>query len=128
MFVFSLNIFKSLSTYTVVLTKAYYFQHKNNFSNQFSIHNNLNNPTLTHNNLNHPISTLKNLNHPTLTHSRPDTSFIWFLNPIKSIRHILWNNYKWLLLKILAIILITIMVALFIYSLPGYTVKRMLGA
>ena len=31
---------------------------------------------------------------------RPDSSFMWFLNPIKSIRYIIWHNYKWTIIKI----------------------------
>ena len=60
--------------------------------------------------------------------TRPDSSFMWFLNPIKSIRYIIWHNYKWTILKIFFFIFLTIFIALFFYSLPGYTIKKMLGA
>jgi len=60
--------------------------------------------------------------------SRPDTSFIWFLNPLKSIRYILWHNYRWVILKAILILLLAILIGLFFYSLPGYMVKKMLGA
>jgi len=60
--------------------------------------------------------------------SRPDTSFIWFLNPLKSIRYILWHNYRWLILKVIIFLLLVILIALFFYSMPGYMVKKMLGA
>ena len=59
---------------------------------------------------------------------RPDSSFMWFLNPIKSIRYIIWHNYKWTILKIFFFIFLTLFIALFFYSLPGYTIKKMLGA
>jgi uncharacterized membrane protein YraQ (UPF0718 family) len=26
---------------------------------------------------------------------------MWFLNPIKSIRYIIWHNYKWTIIKVL---------------------------
>ncbi|XP_077147933.1 otoferlin isoform X9 [Ranitomeya variabilis] len=58
---------------------------------------------------------------------RPDTSFIWFLNPLKSIRYFIWNNYRWLILKILILILLLLMLGLFLYSLPGYLVKKLLA-
>ncbi|XP_069584572.1 otoferlin isoform X16 [Ranitomeya imitator] len=58
---------------------------------------------------------------------RPDTSFIWFLNPLKSIRYFIWNNYRWLILKILILILLLLMLGLFLYSLPGYLVKKILA-
>ncbi|MEE6477251.1 hypothetical protein FKM82_011430 [Ascaphus truei] len=60
--------------------------------------------------------------------NRPDTSFIWFLNPLKSFRYFIWHTYRWLILKILILILLLLMVGLFLYSLPGYLVKKMLGA
>ncbi|XP_064412394.1 otoferlin isoform X4 [Latimeria chalumnae] len=60
--------------------------------------------------------------------NRPDISFIWFMNPLKSIRYFIWHNYRWLILKVLALILLLLMVGLFLYSMPGYLVKKLLGA
>ncbi|XP_018430141.1 PREDICTED: otoferlin-like, partial [Nanorana parkeri] len=60
--------------------------------------------------------------------NRPDTSFIWFLNPLKSFRYFIWHTYRWLILKILILILLLLMVGLFLYSVPGYLVKKILGA
>lgn len=60
--------------------------------------------------------------------SRPDTSFIWFLNPLKSARYFLWHTYRWLLLKLLLLLLFLLLFALFLYSLPGYLAKKILGA
>ncbi|XP_054274223.1 otoferlin-like [Macrosteles quadrilineatus] len=60
--------------------------------------------------------------------NRPDASFMWFLNPLKSIRYIVWHNYKWRILKMLIVMALFFMFFLFFYSLPGYTVKKMLGA
>ncbi|KAF4796234.1 hypothetical protein TURU_086042 [Turdus rufiventris] len=61
-------------------------------------------------------------------YSRPDTSFIWFLNPLKSIKYLICTRYKWLIIKIVLALLLLIMVALFLYSMPGYMVKKLLGA
>ncbi|XP_062700276.1 otoferlin-like isoform X1 [Aedes albopictus] len=60
--------------------------------------------------------------------NRPDASFMWFLNPLKSIRYIIWHNYKWRIIKGLIIIGLAILLLLFFYAIPGYSVKRMLGA
>ncbi|KAK4312408.1 hypothetical protein Pmani_016177 [Petrolisthes manimaculis] len=60
--------------------------------------------------------------------NRPDASFMWFLNPLKSIRYIIWHNYKWAILKLLAFFALTIFFVLFFYSVPGFTVKKILGA
>ncbi|XP_022168096.1 otoferlin-like isoform X2 [Myzus persicae] len=60
--------------------------------------------------------------------NRPDASFMWFLNPFKSIRYIIWHNYKWKILKGIILLAIFLMIILFFYSIPGYSVKKMLGA
>lgn len=60
--------------------------------------------------------------------NRPDASFVWFLNPLKSVKYIVWHRYKWFILKAILIFLFGLMLALFVYSIPGYTVKKMLGA
>ena len=53
---------------------------------------------------------------------------MWFLNPLKSIRYILWHNYKWLIIKVIAVLLVAALFALFLYATPGYIVKRVIGA
>lgn len=60
--------------------------------------------------------------------SRPDTAFVWFLNPLKSIKYLICTRYKWLIIKIVLALLGLLMLALFLYSLPGYMVKKLLGA
>ncbi|XP_076264991.1 otoferlin-like isoform X1 [Rhynchophorus ferrugineus] len=75
-----------------------------------------------------PVGLGRNEPDPLEKPNRPDSSFMWFMNPIKSIRYILWHNYKWTILKLLIIIGVAIIILLFFYSIPGYTVKKMLGA
>ena len=58
---------------------------------------------------------------------RPDASFMWFLNPLKSIRYIIWHNYKWVILKIIGFILLVLFIVLFFYSIPGVAVQRIFG-
>ncbi|KAF7670051.1 hypothetical protein LDENG_00084550 [Lucifuga dentata] len=60
--------------------------------------------------------------------NRPDTSLLWFLTPFKAIKHLVCNQYKWLAIKIVTALLLLAMLALFLYSMPGYMVKKMLGA
>nr|CAD7193654.1 unnamed protein product [Timema douglasi] len=52
--------------------------------------------------------------------NRPDASFMWFLNPLKSIRYIVWHNYKWAILKLLVVFALAIVLLLFFYSVPGW--------
>ncbi|XP_053105918.1 otoferlin isoform X15 [Hemicordylus capensis] len=75
-----------------------------------------------------PAGLARNEPDPLEKPNRPDTSFIWFLNPLKSIRYFIWHTYRWLLLKVLLLALLLLMVGLFFYSMPGYLVKKLLGA
>lgn len=76
----------------------------------------------------HPLCPFSTLPLPSCCSRRPDTSFIWFLNPLKSARYFLWHTYRWLLLKLLLLMLLLLLLALFLYSVPGYLVKKILGA
>ncbi|XP_035265162.1 otoferlin-like [Anguilla anguilla] len=60
--------------------------------------------------------------------NRPDTTFLWFLSPLKAIRYLICARYKWLIIKIVLALLVLAMLGLFLYSMPGYMVKKMLGA
>jgi len=53
---------------------------------------------------------------------------MWFLNPFKSIRYIVWHNYKWTIIKGLIFTALAIMLLLFFYAVPGYSVKKLIGA
>ncbi|XP_074845153.1 otoferlin isoform X2 [Carettochelys insculpta] len=75
-----------------------------------------------------PAGLARNEPDPLEKPNRPDTSFIWFLNPLKSIRYFIWHTYRWLLLKLLLLLLLLLLVGLFFYSMPGYLVKKLLGA
>ncbi|XP_049445183.1 otoferlin isoform X7 [Epinephelus fuscoguttatus] len=75
-----------------------------------------------------PVGLGRNEPDPLEKPNRPDTSLMWFLSPLKSIRYFIWHNYRWLILKVLGLILLLLMLGLFLYSIPGYLVKKMLGA
>ncbi|XP_052602019.1 otoferlin isoform X3 [Peromyscus californicus insignis] len=75
-----------------------------------------------------PVGLARNEPDPLEKPNRPDTSFIWFLNPLKSARYFLWHTYRWLLLKLLLLLLFLLLLVLFLYSLPGYLAKKILGA
>ena len=48
----------------------------------------------------HPLCPLSVLPPPSHCSRRPDTSFIWFLNPLKSARYFLWHTSRWRFLKL----------------------------
>ncbi|CAB4016000.1 myoferlin-like, partial [Paramuricea clavata] len=67
--------------------------------------------------------------HPVLDKpQRPATSFLWILNPWKSFRYIIWSHFKWYFVIAVVLILIVLLFALFIYSAPGYSVKKLFNA
>ncbi|XP_036066303.1 otoferlin isoform X4 [Oryzias melastigma] len=75
-----------------------------------------------------PVGLGRNEPDPLEKPNRPDTTFLWFLSPLKAIRYLVCNRYKWLIIKIVLVLLLLIMVGLFLYSMPGYLVKKLLGA
>ncbi|XP_016085592.1 otoferlin isoform X7 [Sinocyclocheilus grahami] len=75
-----------------------------------------------------PVGLGRNEPEPLEKPNRPDTTFLWFLSPLKAIRYLICNRYKWLIIKIILALLLLIMVGLFLYSMPGYLVKKLLGA
>ncbi|AWP16173.1 putative otoferlin-like [Scophthalmus maximus] len=60
--------------------------------------------------------------------SRPDIALLWFLIPFKAAKHLVCDQYRWLTIKIVAALLLLAILALFLYNMPGYMVKKMLGA
>uniref|UniRef100_A0A673HSV8 Myoferlin-like n=1 Tax=Sinocyclocheilus rhinocerous TaxID=307959 RepID=A0A673HSV8_9TELE len=38
--------------------------------------------------------------------NRPDTSFLWFTNPCKTMKFIIWRRYKWLFIGLILLILV----------------------
>nr|XP_022342080.1 myoferlin-like isoform X4 [Crassostrea virginica] len=50
---------------------------------------------------------------------RPETSFLWFASPWKTLRYIVWRNYKWYIIGFLLLILLLLLIFLFLYSFPG---------
>lgn len=55
---------------------------------------------------------------PSCCHSRPATSFRWFTSPLKTLRYIIWRNYKWIIIGVLITLLIVAAIVIFLYSMP----------
>ncbi|XP_062325479.1 otoferlin-like, partial [Osmerus eperlanus] len=75
-----------------------------------------------------PVGEGRNEPEPLEKPNRPDTTFLWFLMPLKAIRYLVCKQYKWLICKILLALLLVVLLGLFLYSIPGYLVKKLLGA
>uniref|UniRef100_A0A0B7A5P3 C2 domain-containing protein n=1 Tax=Arion vulgaris TaxID=1028688 RepID=A0A0B7A5P3_9EUPU len=50
---------------------------------------------------------------------RPDTSFLWFMSPWKSLKFVIWLNYKAVIIRGLFFILLVLLILIFVYSFPG---------
>ena len=50
--------------------------------------------------------------------SRPETSFLWFTNPCKTVRFIVWRRFKWVIIGLLLLLILLLFVAVLLYSLP----------
>ncbi|XP_077991695.1 otoferlin-like [Glandiceps talaboti] len=60
--------------------------------------------------------------------NRPDTSFVWFLSPLKAFKYMICVRFRNLIIKLVISALLIAIIGLFIYSMPGYTVKKIMGA
>ncbi|XP_053322427.1 fer-1-like protein 6 [Spea bombifrons] len=58
--------------------------------------------------------------------NRPDTSFSWFMNPFKCLYYLIWRNYKKYIIIGLVLIILTLFLVLFFYTLPGAISNRIL--
>ncbi|XP_060781969.1 myoferlin [Neoarius graeffei] len=52
--------------------------------------------------------------------NRPDTSFLWFTNPCKTMKFIVWRRFKWLFIGLIILILVGLFLGILLYSLPNY--------
>uniref|UniRef100_A0A663E8H8 Myoferlin n=1 Tax=Aquila chrysaetos chrysaetos TaxID=223781 RepID=A0A663E8H8_AQUCH len=52
--------------------------------------------------------------------NRPDTSFLWFTNPCKTMKFIVWRRFKWLFIGLIILLILLLFVAVLLYSLPNY--------
>uniref|UniRef100_A0A3B3CY95 Dysferlin, limb girdle muscular dystrophy 2B (autosomal recessive) n=1 Tax=Oryzias melastigma TaxID=30732 RepID=A0A3B3CY95_ORYME len=49
---------------------------------------------------------------------RPETSFLWFTSPYKTLRFVLWRRFKWLILLFIVLFLVLLFLGVFLYSFP----------
>ncbi|XP_024913615.1 dysferlin isoform X2 [Cynoglossus semilaevis] len=58
---------------------------------------------------------------------RPETSFLWFSSPYKTLKFILWRRFKWLILLFILLFLLLLFLGVFLYSFPNYAAMKMVG-
>ncbi|XP_056658393.1 myoferlin isoform X3 [Monodelphis domestica] len=52
--------------------------------------------------------------------NRPETSFLWFTNPCKTMKFIVWRRFKWVIIGLLILLVLLLFLAVLLYSLPNY--------
>ncbi|XP_069048827.1 dysferlin isoform X4 [Lepisosteus oculatus] len=50
---------------------------------------------------------------------RPETSFLWFSSPFKTMKYILWRRFKWVIIALLILFFVLLFLGIFLYSFPG---------
>lgn len=49
---------------------------------------------------------------------RPETSFLWFSSPYKTLKFILWRRFKWVIILFIILFFIVLFLGVFLYSFP----------
>uniref|UniRef100_A0A8B9EGE8 Dysferlin n=1 Tax=Anser cygnoides TaxID=8845 RepID=A0A8B9EGE8_ANSCY len=49
---------------------------------------------------------------------RPETSFLWFTSPYKTLKYILWRRYKWVVVLAIVLFILLLFLGIFIYAFP----------
>ncbi|XP_060103205.1 dysferlin [Heteronotia binoei] len=56
---------------------------------------------------------------------RPETSFLWFTSPYKTLKYILWRRFKWVFLILLLVFIVLLFLGIFIYAFPNYAAMKL---
>ncbi|XP_064007293.1 dysferlin isoform X1 [Pogoniulus pusillus] len=56
---------------------------------------------------------------------RPETSFLWFTSPYKTMKYILWRRYKWVLILGILLCILLLFLGIFIYAFPNYAAMKL---
>uniref|UniRef100_A0A8B9PML9 Dysferlin n=1 Tax=Apteryx owenii TaxID=8824 RepID=A0A8B9PML9_APTOW len=49
---------------------------------------------------------------------RPETSFLWFTSPYKTLKYILWRRYKWVVILAIVLFVLLLFLGIFVYAFP----------
>uniref|UniRef100_A0A3B4U8H5 Dysferlin, limb girdle muscular dystrophy 2B (autosomal recessive) n=1 Tax=Seriola dumerili TaxID=41447 RepID=A0A3B4U8H5_SERDU len=58
---------------------------------------------------------------------RPETSFLWFSSPYKTLKFILWRRFKWFIILFIILFFLFLFLGVFLYSFPNYAAMKMVG-
>ncbi|XP_072883563.1 myoferlin-like isoform X1 [Hemitrygon akajei] len=58
---------------------------------------------------------------------RPETSFLWFTSPCKTMKYIIWRRFKWIFIGLLILLFVVLFLGIFFYSFPNYLSMRIVN-
>lgn len=53
-----------------------------------------------------------------LTSRRPDTSFLWFTSPYKTMKFILWRRFRCAIILFIILFILLLFLGIFVYAFP----------
>ncbi|XP_069779523.1 dysferlin isoform X4 [Narcine bancroftii] len=56
---------------------------------------------------------------------RPQTSFLWFTSPFKTVKYIVWRRFRCLILGLLLLFVLVLFIIIFLYSFPEYAAMKL---
>ncbi|XP_068923443.1 dysferlin [Petaurus breviceps papuanus] len=56
---------------------------------------------------------------------RPDTSFLWFTSPYKTMRYIIWRRFRCLIVLFIILAVLLLFLGIFIYAFPNYAAMKL---
>ncbi|KAJ8781333.1 hypothetical protein J1605_011317 [Eschrichtius robustus] len=56
---------------------------------------------------------------------RPDTSFLWFTSPYKTMKFILWRRFRCAIVLFIILFILLLFLGIFVYSFPNYTAMKL---
>lgn len=59
--------------------------------------------------------------------NRPNTSFNWFINPLKSFVYFIWKNYKWYIIGLLILVILALFIFLVLYTMPQFISEKIIN-
>lgn len=59
--------------------------------------------------------------------NRPNTSFNWFINPLKSFVYFIWKNYKWYIIGLLILVILALFIFLILYTMPQFISEKIIN-
>ncbi|CAF1533276.1 unnamed protein product, partial [Rotaria sordida] len=72
-----------------------------------------------------PVGKAREAPQPLAEPNRPKTSFLWFTAPWKTLRFVIWRNFKWTIITGIFIFIGVIFVLLAVWSIPGELIRQL---